>query len=86
MHDNNSNEKHSAVMEFLSLVKKTYSAESQLRLFLGSNPSRGVLIFQLKKAIHLFTILIKNIYLHFQRKLYFINDLLLFMDLLNGYL
>ena len=53
-------------------TKKMYSAESQLRFLLGSNSSRGVFFFQFTKTIHLFTILVKNIYLDFRPKIYFI--------------
>ena len=52
-------------------TKKMYSAESQLRFLLGSNSSRGVFFFQFTKTIHLFTILVKNIWIFDQRFILF---------------
>ena len=61
-------------MEFLPLLEKIHLTESQLRFFLDPNSSRGVFLFQITKTIHLFAILIKNIYLNFQTKINFIYD------------
>ena len=58
----------------LKILTGTFWFEESFRFFIGSNSSRGVCLFQFTKAVDLFTILIKNIYLHLQPKIYFIYD------------